>query len=124
MRGQGAIGVLFAALCALMLLPVPAQGQGVVFATSDPLVTIHSTFTGQVLTLFGNIEPGQAGVPETGPYDIVIVVRGPASDRVVRVRERQFGMVLNADQASYRRLPGYYAFLRAGLSMRSIPQRG
>lgn len=111
MRMPPTIGALFAAVCALMLPPVPARGQGVVFASSDALVTIHSTFTGQVLTLFGNIEPGQGGVPQTGPYDVVIVVRGPASDRVVRARARQFGLVLNADQASYRRLPGYYAVL-------------
>lgn len=89
----------------------PARGQGAVFANSDPLVTIHSTFTGQTITLFGNIEPGAGGVPERGPYDVIVLVRGPASDRVVRVMERQFGIMLNADQALYQRLPGYYAVL-------------
>ncbi|AEQ51276.1 TIGR02186 family protein [Pelagibacterium halotolerans] len=88
-----------------------AHAQGVVFANSDPLVTIHSTFTGQTITLFGNIEPGSGSVPEAGPYDVMVLVRGPASDRVIRIKERQFGLVLNADQAIYRDLPGYYAIL-------------
>jgi hypothetical protein len=45
----------------------PAKGQGVFLANSDPVVTIHSTFTGQSITLFGNIEPGTGSVPQTGP---------------------------------------------------------
>lgn len=88
-----------------------AMAQGVVFANSDPLVTIHSNFTGQTMTLFGNVEAGQGGVPATGAYDIIVLVRGPASDRIVRGRERQFGIMLNASEAVYRRLPGYYAVI-------------
>lgn len=82
-----------------------------VLANSDPVVTIHSTFTGQSITLFGNIEPGTGSVPQTGPYDVVILVRGPATDRIVRKMERQFGIMLNAEQAVYRGLPSYYAVI-------------
>lgn len=88
-----------------------AQGQGVVFANSDPQIIIHSTFTGQTITLFGNIEPGQGAVPDTGPYDVIVIVQGPAGDRVVSEKKRRLGIVLNADRALYRGLPGYYAIL-------------
>ncbi|WP_421953249.1 TIGR02186 family protein [Pelagibacterium sp.] len=102
---------LLVAIVVALLTQGPARGQGVVFANSDPVVTIHSTFAGQTITLFGNIEPGRGDVPEMGPYEAVILVRGPATDLIVREKERQFGIMLNADQAVYRRLPGYYAVL-------------
>lgn len=98
-------------LAALAATLGAAQAQGVVFANSDPQVIIHSNFTGQTLTLFGNIEAGTGDVPETGPYDVIVLVRGPANDRIVRVKERQLGIVLNADEAIYRRLPAYYTVL-------------
>ena len=88
-----------------------AQGQGVVFANSDPQIIIQSTFTGQTITLFGNIEPGQGGVPDTGSYDVIVIVQGPSGDRVVSEKKRRLGVVLNADRAVYRGLPGYYAIL-------------
>lgn len=102
---------LLIAILTAVAIQGPATGQGVVLANSDPVVTIHSTFTGQSITLFGNIEPGTGSVPETGPYDVVILVRGPTTDRIVRKMERQFGIMLNAEQAVYRDLPSYYAVI-------------
>ncbi|WP_246472766.1 TIGR02186 family protein [Pelagibacterium limicola] len=92
----------------------PARAQGVILGNSDPNVTIHSNFTGRDITLFGSIEPGAGSVPVVGPFDVVIVVRGPSNDRVVRVKDRVFGIVLNAGHAVYRALPGYYAVHSSG----------
>lgn len=104
------IRAIVIAAIALVLAGGQALGQGVVFANSDPLVTIHSNFTGQAVTLFGNVEPG--GILDTAaPKDVIVLVRGPASDRIVRVQERQFGIMLNTAHAVYRRLPGYFAVL-------------
>ena len=37
-----------------------------------PQIIIHSTFTGQTITLFGNIEPGEGTIPDAGPYDVIV----------------------------------------------------
>lgn len=110
--------LLVIALAALIVAGSGARAQGVVFANSDPLVTIHSTFTGQTMTLFGNVEP-PAG---EGPFDVIMVVRGPASDRIARLKDRQMGVMLNSQEAVYRRLPGYYAVLSSQPVPRSCPR--
>jgi uncharacterized protein (TIGR02186 family) len=109
--GRVAAGLILATVFAACLGIGPARAQGVVLSNSDPVVTINSNFAGRTVTLFGNIEPGTGSVPLDGPYDIVVLVRGPANDRVVRAKDRQFGLLLNADHATYERLPGYYAVL-------------
>lgn len=111
MSGKGLIAALIAALLALLAALAPAMAQGVVFTNSDPLVVIHSTFTGRTITLFGNVESGQGAVPDYGYYDVIITLRGPTGNRIVRAKERQLGMILNSDAATYRVLPGYYAVL-------------
>lgn len=88
-----------------------ARGQTVVTATSDPTIWIHPTFTGETITLFGNIEPDATGALPPGPYDVVVVIRGPVADRVVRRSTRQFGLILNSDYALYRNLPSFYRVL-------------
>jgi len=102
--------IMVIAMAGLALAMGQAAGQGVVLANSDPLVAIHSNFTGQSVTLFGNIEAGGIVDPDA-PRDVIVIVRGPASDRIVRVQERRFGIMLNTAYAVYRRLPGYFAVL-------------
>lgn len=97
-----------ASLVMLLLISGAAYAQGLVFATSDPMVNIHSTFTGETMTLFGNIEPDLSGARPEGSFDVIMVVRGPVADRVVRRKARQFGIMLNADYAFYANLPSFY----------------
>lgn len=102
--------ILVAAL-AVLAGAQAARAQGVVFGSSDPIVSIHSNFSGATITFFGNIEPSIEGEPAKGPFDVVLVVRGPLMDRVVRRKSRQFGIMLNADYALYRSLPSFYRVL-------------
>lgn len=98
----------------LMLVLAMGQtghAQDLVFSTSNRTVWIHSNFTGETITLFGNIEPDLAGQAPVGHYDIVVVIRGPVGDRVVRRKARQFGIMLNADYALFDQLPSYYRVL-------------
>lgn len=92
----------------LIVLGASAQAQSLVFGTSDPTISIHSSFSGETVTLFGNIEPDTAGTMPSGAYDIVMIVRGPVEDRVVRRKSRQFGIMLNADYALFSGLPSFY----------------
>lgn len=104
-------GRFILALLALLFATETAQGQRLVFRTSDPTISIHSNFAGETITLFGNIEPSLDGTPPQGHFDIVMAVRGPVEDRVVRRKDRQFGVMLNAEQALFTRLPSFYQFL-------------
>lgn len=107
---MSALRAMLAAL-AVLLACQSAQAQGLVFGTSDPAISIHSSFSGQTVTFFGNVEPGPDGVLPSGSYDVVVVVRGPVEERVVREKARQFGLMLNADHALFSGLPSFYRVL-------------
>ena len=69
-----------------------------------------------MLTLFGNIEP-DVGAPEstvTGPYNVIIVITGPLTDRVARLKTRQFGVWLNTQQVTFKSFPTYFHVLSSG----------
>lgn len=102
---------LAAAIGLQLLLMGVATAQGIVVDTSDPLVSINSTFIGETITLFGNIAPGTASVPLDESYDVVVLVEGPPTDRLVRAKERSFGIMVDTRFSTYRDLPGFYAVL-------------
>lgn len=101
-------GAMLGAMVALALAQ-PALGQRLVASTSDPEVSIDSTFAGEKITLFGAIEPeiGQTEAP-SGTYDIVIAIEGPSADRLARLKEQTFGIWLNLDQVVFRNFPSFY----------------
>lgn len=95
-------------LIAWTIVPVPAQR--LVSALSDKEVSIDSSFAGETLTLFGNVEASldaDAGGVK-GPFDIVIVIRGPALDRAVRQKKRVFGIWLNIEQLVFKNFPSFF----------------
>jgi len=108
-----------------------AQAQRLVSALSDKLVSIDSSFAGERLTLFGNVEP-ETGSGEKfveGPFDIVVVIRGPAIDRVARKKTREFGVWLNTDQLVFKSFPSFFWVLASGRlddisSMEILEQEG
>ncbi len=85
----------------LVLLGVNAKAQDVplVADLSNHLVAITTGFTGTDVLLFG---------ATNGPGDIVVVVRGPSRDEVVR-RKGRFGPIwANASEVTFRDVPTYY----------------
>lgn len=98
-------------LMAIVAAASTARAQSLIFGTSDPTISIHSNFSGETITLFGNIEPSVDGTPPQGSYDVIFVIRGPVEERVVRRKERQFGIMLNADHALFEGLPSFYRVL-------------
>lgn len=76
-----------------------ANAQSLVAALSDPVVEITLGFSGADLLLFGTAEAG----------DVVVVVRGPAKDLVVRRKGRVGGIWINRKSVVFVRVPGYYA---------------
>lgn len=87
----GLAGVLAAA-------PAPARELSV--ALSQTVVAITTQFTGAELILFGAKE---------GPGDIVVVVRGPLRDQIVRRKDKVGGIWVNRADVEFDRIPAFYA---------------
>jgi uncharacterized protein (TIGR02186 family) len=92
---------------ALLLTVSTARSADLVSGLSTDLIQITSNFTGADIVLFGAIEPAEDGGPP-GDQDLVVVIRGPALDMVVRRKQRMFGIWVNREQVSFSGLPGYY----------------
>jgi uncharacterized protein (TIGR02186 family) len=92
--------VLIAAL--LLALPGAAQAQQLVADLTSHLVAITTGFTGTSVVLFGAIEGGG---------DIVVVVRGPERETVVRRKSRVAGIWLNTRSIAFANVPSFYAVL-------------
>lgn len=90
------------------LLPILSMGTVVKKAVADPLVVdlsnhlvaITTGFTGTKVLLFGAVE-------DEG--DVIVTVRGPDQDMVVRKKERKVGIWVNSESARYKNIPAYYA---------------
>ena len=93
------IGGLLAGLLLLLLIASPARAQQLVADLTDHLVAITSGFHGAEVTLFGAIEGGG---------DIVVVLRGPERETVVRRKSRNAGIWLNTRSISFANAPGFY----------------
>ncbi len=101
------------AIVALLALTAPAEAERLVSMVSRDQVAITSSFAGETLTLFGNVEPdvGMADTVVQGPYHIIITVTGPLQTRVARHSQPVFGIWMNTEQAVFRNFPSYYHVL-------------
>jgi uncharacterized protein (TIGR02186 family) len=93
--------VLGAAAVTVSLIAAAAvHARDLVFDLSEPLVAITADFTGSELLLFGATD---------GAGDVVVVVRGPLKDQVVRRKERVSGIWVNNESMTFKDVPDYYA---------------
>ena len=88
---------LLLALVALSLLPgrqaaaadqpkaQPPRPEQVQSDVSQRVISIQSNFTGIEIVLFGSIDFSRAPSPDEGPYDVIMVIRGPNRPIVVRI---------------------------------------
>ncbi len=106
---KGACLILVFVLAALTTV----QAQRLVSKLSAIEVSINSTFAGESLTLFGNVEApiGENGRSVSGPFDIIIVIQGPTTRRVVREKTRQLGIWLNSYEVVFPAVPAFYHVL-------------
>jgi len=105
--------VIRAALFGLLLLApaATARAEDLVSTVSNANVAITSSFDGESLSLFGNVEPDDAQPAVKGPYDVIIVITGPSADRVARLKTNVLGLWMNTEQAEYDPFPTYYHVL-------------
>lgn len=91
----------------------PAMAERLVSALSNQDISITSSFDGELLTLFGNVEP-EAGSTQRyveGPYHVIVVVSGPHTNRVARRKSNVFGIWLNTEQVMFEDFPSYFQVL-------------
>ncbi|GHA31355.1 membrane protein [Devosia pacifica] len=104
---------LLVAVLGWTLFTAGVQAERLVSQLSDDLIEITSSYDGERITFFGNIEP-DAGSEQpyvTGPYNVVIAVTGPSTDRAARRMSRQFGIWLNTEQVTYEDFPSFFKVL-------------
>jgi uncharacterized protein (TIGR02186 family) len=106
------------ALLAGSLAAAPAQAETLIASLSTSRVAITSNYTGASIVVFGAIERDAQTISRAGPYDIVVMVRGPRASIVVRQKEPMGPIWLNREQQRFVDIPYYVA----ALSSRAVEQ--
>lgn len=96
------------ALTAIGLLGAASPQPRLVPDVSQREVEIRYSFTGAELLLFGAILYPGGKVPDD-PADIIVVLRGPSQQVVMREKRKIAGVWLNAKSAEFRTAPSFYA---------------
>lgn len=102
-----------AAIFALLALTA-ARAEELVVMMSTQDVAITSTYTGARVTIFGAIERDATTLSRPAKYDVVVSVSGPASQMLVREKEKRGPLWINNNLMRYADVPGYYALLTTG----------
>lgn len=89
-------------LAAVLMLPALSAraDQPLLADLTSHLIAITTGFTGTSVVLFGTTD---------GPGDIIIVVRGPERDMVVRQKRHLAGIWINIHNVTFAAVPSYYA---------------
>jgi uncharacterized protein (TIGR02186 family) len=89
----------FAILLALAAMAGSARGQTLTADLSSHIIGITTGFVGANLVLFGTTDK---------PGDIVVIVRGPPAEMVVRRKRKVLGIWINGSSAVFRDAPSFY----------------
>jgi uncharacterized protein (TIGR02186 family) len=85
-------------------------------------IEIQYSFTGAELLLFGAIVYPD-GRPPRRPADIVVVLKGPSQSIMMREKQKVAGIWVNADSASFRSAPSFYAMASSRPIDRIVDER-
>jgi len=99
-----------AALSAILAGSTAARDPILVPEISQHEVVVRQGFTGANLLLYGAVlQPDGQRPSQKSDYDIIVVLKGPSQAITLREKQRRLGMWLNADSASFRSAPSFYA---------------
>jgi uncharacterized protein (TIGR02186 family) len=107
---------LAAIFLALALAPVRAgepapPSDEVVSDISTREIAIKSNFAGIEILIFGSVDFSARPAPDTGIYDVIVVIRAPGQALVARRKQRVAGIWVNGPGETYPSVPGFYAVL-------------
>jgi len=89
----------------------PAAAERLVVSLSNHRVQVTSSFAGENLVLFGNIEPDSGRTTLQSAYDLVVTVTGPRETYRTRRKGRVLGIWVNIDSREFVAVPSYLAIL-------------
>ena len=72
-------------------------------------VSITSSFTGTEIVVFGAVDNSRQTSPESGYYDVVIVLEGAPTELVARRKSNVAGIWVNTQSLTFDSVPSYYA---------------
>lgn len=84
----------------------------IVAALDDHVVAIDTSFSGSKVLLFGATE---------GEGDVIVVVRGPSRDEVVRKKDRIMGVWANKEEVTFSGTPVFYNIATSGTLTDMVP---
>ena len=87
----------------------PGAKESVEADVSARTIAVTSSFNGTEIVIFGAIDGSQQPSPESGYYDVVIVVEGAPGRFVVRRKSNVAGLWLNTASATFDNVPSFYA---------------
>lgn len=100
----------FFLLGAVLVCSTGARDPILVPEISQHEVVVRQGFTGADLLLYGAVlQPDGTRAAEEASYDIIVVLKGPSQPITLREKQRRLGMWINADSASFRSAPSFYA---------------
>jgi uncharacterized protein (TIGR02186 family) len=95
------------ALIVLLAAALPAMAEALITSVSRHRVTITSNYTGTSIAVFGSIERDAQTVSRASNYEIVVTVRGPPQNLVVREKESVGPVWINQEQQKFPTAPAY-----------------
>ena len=109
------LAVRVAALGAILVGASAARDPILVPEISQHEVVVRQGFTGADLLLYGAVlQPDGTRAMQDGRFDIIVVLKGPSQSITLREKQRRLGMWVNADSASFRSAPSFYALASSG----------
>lgn len=100
-KQKGAFAVALPLLLAAAAALAPAvRAQQIIADLQRYTVAITTGFAGADVLLFGAVD---------GEGDVIVTVRGPGGDVVVRRKAQVNGMWINTQSVTFSQVPGYYA---------------
>jgi uncharacterized protein (TIGR02186 family) len=108
--------LLIGFLMALLSGMSTARSQQVIADISEHLIEIRSNFTGTDLLLFGAIDWSKTNfrrsrIPNEPSFDVIIILRGPSSDMLIRRKDRVAGIWVNNVSVTVGKAPNFYTIL-------------
>lgn len=76
-------------------------------------VPVSSSFSGTKIFVFGSIEDPNPIAASLYEYTVLVTVRGPERELVVRKKQKVFGIWINRHSRTYARVPGFYTIVSA-----------
>lgn len=97
--------ILFVVISLSWASETQAKQSEIVAALDEHLVAIDTGFSGSKVLLFGATQ---------GEGDVIVIVRGPKRQEIVRKKERIMGVWANKEQVAFNDTPSFYNIAATG----------